>query len=201
MPHLLQFLGVEVVAHLDVLEAEVVAILHVAVAGQRVVAAEAELRGQCARYDGLVAVLAPAPCGGIALVVVGAHALVGHAGHVYNLVAHTEVEAGVDGEASVVECDAETTIALGVRVAEVNHIVAVDLSVVVHVLVDGITALELVAVALVVAVVHGQGYSLGVGQHVAVGIEMRWGRCRSRNIKQITSNFFNNINNTIISFY
>ena len=41
----------------------------------------------------------------------------------------------------------------------------------VHVFVDGVTTLELVAVALVVAIVHGQWNTLGIGQHVAVCIK------------------------------
>ena len=56
----------------------------------------------------------------------------------------TEVETGGQLQTIVFQGETETTIALRIGVTEINYVVAVNLSVVVDVLIDGITALELV---------------------------------------------------------
>ena len=63
---------------------------------------------------------------------------------------------------------------MGVGVAEVDNVERVDLSVVVHVVIDGITALEPVggrAAGTIEVVDHADGHSLGVHHHISLVVD------------------------------
>ena len=118
---------------------------------------------------GVVALGAPAPVDGIALVVVAVHVLGVHAGHVEDAAAVAVVELHVGTPAAIVEAEAEAARHLGVAVAQIDDVELVDVAVVVDVLVDGIAPLELVADVVVVEH-HREGLALLVDDDASVGI-------------------------------
>ena len=73
---------------------------------------ESPAREFFARRD--VAILTPTPVDRGNLVIIRTHHLGIHAGHVYNLIADTEVEVGLQRPLTIAEVDAETTVKLRV---------------------------------------------------------------------------------------